>query len=228
MSKWLKHHRILLGLSALVSAILTSGVLVWHESAEPIYRGHCLSEWLDAYDTNLRFEEGDGRRKFNDAEIETALNALGESVLPRLLKWVRAKDFPYQRKANRLLERQRWIRFRFTDAMSKQCLASRGFQFYGCFTKPLQPALIRMTFSRDPDLRDIAYECFYFSRPDRQVFLPVAYRGLKESSVAEMTAQWLVERFPEDAEQAGMRSRFPQFYSVEGEKTNQTSAAKLE
>jgi hypothetical protein len=80
--------------------------------------------------------------------------------------------------------------------------------------------------SRDPNLRDIAYECFYFSRPEKEVFLPVAYRGLKETSVAEMTAQWLVERFPE--EQAGMRSRFPQFYSLEGEEANRTSAAKLE
>jgi hypothetical protein len=134
-------------ITAVAALVIWAGVSLY-QSREPAYRGHFLSEWLDAYDTNLRFEEGDGRRKFSDAEIETALNALGQSALPQLLKWVRAKDFPYQTKVNRLLERQRWIRLRFKDAMSKQCLASRGFQFYGSFTKPLQPALIRMTFSR--------------------------------------------------------------------------------
>lgn len=212
MSQWLKHHRILFGLSLMMSSLVISGLLVWHGSAEPTFGGRGLSEWLDEYDNNLRFEEGDGRRKFSDAEIETALNTIGERAFPQLMKWVRAKDSPYRSKLNSLLDRQHWIRFRFTDAMSRQCLASRGFQFYGSFTKPLQPALIRMTSSRNADLRDIAYECFYFSRPDRSVFLPIALRGLQEPSVAAMTAQWLVERFPEEAEKLRLRNRFPEFY----------------
>lgn len=212
MNKWLKPHRIHFGHAIMLAAIVGSGVLVWHESAEPIYGGHRLSEWLDAYDTNLRFDEEDGRRVFSDTEIDTALNAIGEKALPQLLKWVRAKDLPYQRKLNALLERQPWIRFRPTPAIEKQCLASRGFQFYGSFARTLQPALIRLTFSQDPDLRGIAYECFYFSRPDKEVFLPVAYRGLADRSVADMTAQWLVERFPEEAEKLNIRKRSPQFY----------------
>lgn len=212
MHTWGKHRRIWVTCTMLVCAMMASGILWWQTRAEPSYGGQTLSEWLDAYDTNLRFDEEDGRRRFTDAQIERALQVIGDRAWPQLLKWVRARDLPHQGTLNTWLDRQRWIRFRFIPAIEQQCTASTGFMFYGSRTKPLQRALIRMTYDRDPAQRIIAYECFYFSRPERDVFLPVAIRGLQEPAVAEMTAQWLAERFAEDAERLAIRNRFPHFY----------------
>ncbi len=76
----------------LIAALVIWAAMAVHHTSKPSYQGHRLSEWLDAFDDSLRFDEGDGRRKFSDVEIRTALSAIGDRAFPQLMKWVRAKD----------------------------------------------------------------------------------------------------------------------------------------
>lgn len=203
---------------ALAAALL--GSAVWLQIQEPRHANHSLSEWLDAFDTNIHFpDEQPPRSGLTDEQIETALNAIGERALPYLLKWLQAKDSRFALQANALLEKQNWTHFRFRTAIEKVCLAETGFMAFATEARPVEAALIRLTFSPDADLRGRAFAALYFTRPEREVFLPVAYRGLKEQDpgIQAMSAQWLIERFPEEAEAAGMRQSFPQFYHDEEE-----------
>jgi len=203
------------GVWATVAALATWAAALLYQSREPRCGNHSLSEWVDAYDTNNRFrDEEPPRSGLTDAQIESALGTIGEKAVPHLLRWAQAKDSPVKLKLNALLDRQRWIRFRFARAIDLHCLAASGFMYYGSTARAAQPTLIKMSLSRDPSLKLMGYEAFYFTLPNKEIFLPVAYRGLKEQDpdIQEMTAQRLVERFPAEAERAGMRSRFPQFY----------------
>lgn len=152
--------------------------MVWLNIQEPHHANHSLSEWLDASNGNLHFpDEQPPRSGFTDEEIEAALHAIGERALPHLMKWLQAKDSRLLLQANALLDRQNWIDFRFRRAMEKVCLAGTGFMAFAMDARPVEPALIRLTFSPDADMRGLAFQALYFTRPEREVFLPVVYRG---------------------------------------------------
>jgi hypothetical protein len=207
-------------LISIVSAAVIWAAISLCQMREPAYGKHLLSEWLDAYDTNLRFaDEVPTRSGFTDEQIDEALNDIGENAFPQLLRWLQARDSPLKLKINSLLGGQPWIRFRFEAAIARQCLAETGFIYYGPSAKAARPTLIQMTLSKDPNERDLGYEGFFFTRPEAHDFLPVAYRALEEPDpdTRAMAAQWTVERFPEEAEGLGLRSRFPQFYSLPDE-----------
>ncbi len=180
---------------AVLSAI--SKLHLSYQSEEPINKNHRLSEWLAAYRGNLSFPDKERSPGFTDEQVEKALDAIGEKAWPFLIKWL-------------------------MEDTSTALRAIDGFLYYGPTTAPLQPALIQMTFSKDPSFRDSGYEAFYFSQPDKDVFLPVAYRGLRESDSGHraMTAQWFIQRFTTEADKAGLRRQYPQFYSVLDEQTN--------
>jgi hypothetical protein len=221
-------HIVALALATVIAVFVLWTALLSYQSQEPRYANHRLSEWVDAFDTNQRFsDEISPRSGFTDEEIHKALDAIGEKACPFLMKWLQEKPSPLKDKLNNFLNYHAWthfIHFRFSP--SRVSLAESGFQYYGTVTKTLQPRLIRMTLSQDADRRLCGYEAFYFSRPDKDVFLAVAYRGLSESDsgIRTMTAQWLVERFPEEAERAGVRHQYPQYYSLANEQTNAASS----
>ncbi|MGO8930967.1 MAG: hypothetical protein ACLQU3_29275 [Limisphaerales bacterium] len=173
-----------------------------YQSEEPIYENHRLSEWLAAYRGNLSFPDKQRSFGFTDDQVEKALDAIGEKAFPFLMRWLQG------------------------DLTYANFLAITGFQYYGPITKKLQPALIQMTLSKDSSLRDSGYEAFYFSQPDKDVFLPVAYRGLRDpdAGIRGMTAQWLIQRFAEEADKAGLRQQYPQFYSIVDQQTNNASS----
>ncbi len=213
----------------LAGCVLAVGMLVWLVFAatpadEPSWKGRSLSKWLDAYDCNLRFDPGDGRRSgFSDAEIEQALNGIGLAALPMMYDWLTMKPSRWKEWGNRQLNRAHWIQFRLKDdAPDWQGRAETGFMYYGTNAQPLLPKLLQLSHSRDPELRMVAYEAAFFTRPDREIFLPLATQALKEKDAGDqgMAAQWMVQRFPDDAEKAGLRSRFLIFY--ENQATNKT------
>ena len=95
---------------------------------------------------------------------------------------------------------------------------------YGTDAQPLLPELIELSHSRDANVRALAYEGAFFTRPPREIFLPLAARALEEQdwNVRAMAAQWLRERFPADAELLGLGSRLPA-QVAENPATNPTS-----
>ncbi len=198
------------------------------QPAEPVWRGHALSQWLDAYDSNLRFTDDRAPRSgFSDEEIEQALISIGDRAFPFLIKWLPIKtDNGWRWHVDAWLFRTGLLRF-FSDvpeAKDWQGRAINGFMFYGTNALPLLPDVDRLTRSHDADTRMVAYEAAFFSRPPKELFLPIADRALKENDTnyQAMAAQWMIERFPEEADKRGLRSRYSQFFEdlATGNKTN--------
>ena len=186
-----------LGSLSMISAVVLWAASSLFQSREPVYQNRRLSEWLDAYSSNLSFtDEQPPRSGFKDEQIFEALNAIDLKALPHLLRWVQARDSQLSKKLNAMLGRQPWIRFRFAAAIEQQCLAERGFMFYGPSARAVRPTLKKMTLSEDPRERDLGYEGFFFTRPEAHEFLPVAYRALREpdTNTQAMAAQWIIER----------------------------------
>jgi hypothetical protein len=211
--------RVLLGL-VLVGAIAACLAVHYGPPREPVWKGYRLSEWLDAFDNHLRFEEGHGlRSKLTDHEINEALDGIGKRALPTLLAWLKAKPGFLEKQLNPLLCRQRWTQFRFKTALAQRCCAETGFLRFATVAQPLLPELLRLSLSPDPDMRSGAYEAAFFTRPPRDIFLPLAARALEDKAAGcdAMAAQWMKQRFPEEAQQAGLQQRFPQFFQHQAE-----------
>jgi hypothetical protein len=207
-------------LLALAGCGLVVGLLIWVVLAamptrEPSWKGHRLSEWIDAFDSHGRFDDGDYRRSaFSDEEIDRALRGIGPAGLPSLGYWLTAKPGWLKLRLNQQLQRQHWILFRLGDDRDLQILAETGFLAYGTNAQPLLPVLIKLSHNRDSELRMAAYGAAFSIRPDKEIFLSLAFRALKEEDkhIQAMAAQWMVERFPDEAEKSGLPSRFPIFF----------------
>jgi len=198
--------RVCLGCALVLSVFIC---LVTKVRPEPTWNGQRLSEWLAAYDSHSRFDEGDGRRsRFADAEIEQALDKIGPAALPFLRQWLTAKPSRVKMWLNRALSFQSATSFR-CDQTDWQSIAEIGFMAYSADAQPLLPELIELSQSMDLDCRTLAYEAAFFTRPPREIFLPLATRALSEESggIRAMAAQWLRERFPADVEQVELAAR---------------------
>jgi len=200
----------------LVSVLAVFGLLFWLGFAtwppsEPVWNGRPLSEWLAAYDSRLRFDEGDGRRsQLSDEEIEQALDGIGSAALPFLRQWLTAKASRGKMYVNLLLSYQSLTSFR-CEQPNWQGVALTGFMAYGADAQPLLPELIELSRSKDFENRVLAYEAAFFTLPPREIFLPLVTRALEEqdAGVRAMATQWLVERFPTDAEQIELNESVP-------------------
>lgn len=165
--------------------------------SDPAWRGHRLSEWLTAWESNLRFaDEQPSRSGFSDAEIEAALDALETQALPVCVAWLQVS-----RESDR-------------EGVGFQSLAVSGFQYYGTNMLPYWAAVESLTHSQDRDVKLAAYEAAFFSRPPKEQLFPLVERIFREEPAEyhELAAQWLMERFPEEAARRGLREKFPQFY----------------
>ena len=87
-----------------------------------------------------------------------------------------------------------------------------GFGILGSDAKPAWPALIQWTSSPDFYLRYFAFTCLSKSRPDEATFLPVLLRLIHDPdrNIQEAAARVLHNRFPKDAETAGVYKTFPE------------------
>jgi hypothetical protein len=185
------------------------------QPGEPVWRGRFLSQWLDDFCTNLSFpDETPPRSGFSDEEIEHALNSIGDGALPFLIKWLKIKsDNGWRFQVNLWLYKTGLLRF-FHDvpqAADWQERAVDGFLYYGTNTLPLLNEVDKLTRSHDADMRMVAYEAAFFSRPPKALFIPIADRALKEKDSGDqaMAAQWMGERFPDEADKRGLRSPIP-------------------
>ncbi len=207
LARWI----LIVCLGALVVALCLNPRL----RPEPSWKGHSLSEWLDAWDTNLRWpDENPPRSGFTDEQIDEAVQGIGDRALPFLIKWLQAKPGMLETRLSPLLARQQWIRYRFLSADERQRVACNGFQCYATNAQSLLPELIKLRHSQDRSLRVMAYQSAFFTRPPKEIFLPLADQALQDRAAdcEDMAVQWMVERFPEEAEKRNLRSRFPGYY----------------
>ena len=203
----------------MLTGFVTLAGVLWFSGrspVEPIWNGHRLSDWLEMYDTSLRFEIGDGRHpKLTDEEIEEALDGIGTNALPFLQRWLAAKPERTRPWLNSQLAKLDWVRFRFVvDDTRYDCIAVTGFQYYAETAQPLLWWLVKLSNSRNAHTRMLAYEAAFFARPPKQDFLALADRALQDRAArCEATAaQWMMERFPEEAVKRDLNWRFGQVY----------------
>jgi hypothetical protein len=124
----MKLRNLLILVVAALAGVVALGYLL---PGEPYWKGRPLSAWIEAFDTNLRFpDDGPLRSGFSDEEIEQALEGIGPRALPSLLEWTKAKPGHLGDRLNALLDRERWIRFRFVSVARRHSWAGTGFQAY--------------------------------------------------------------------------------------------------
>jgi hypothetical protein len=73
----------------------------------------------------------------------------------------------------------------------------------------LLPWLIRLSHNPDPDVRMSAYVAAFFVQPPEDVFLPLADRAMRDTAAGcgQAAAQWMTQRFPEQARKRGLPVR---------------------
>lgn len=216
-------------IAALIFLVLLSAIWLGDQyslSNEPVWGGHSLSQWLDAYRTNLSFpDETPPRSGFSDEEIGWALNGIGDRAFPFMLNWLTIKhDYNWRWTVDAWLFRTGLSRYfhNVPEAQNWQGRATDGFMFYNTNAQQLLPALVKLTHSSDEDVRLCAYESAFSTRPSKEVFLPLTDRVLREERPAcqGFAAQWMAQRFPEEADKRSLRSRYPQLFMLQTQPAN--------
>ena len=105
---------------------------------EPRYQGRKLTEWLG----DMEFSDAGG---YLSASATKAIRAMGTNALPYLLWMVESeKDSPSKNRANRLLEKQSVIKFRFTSYSYSCGPGASGFAPLGETAAPAVPRLMKL------------------------------------------------------------------------------------
>ena len=79
-------------------------------------------------------------------------------------------------------------------------------------SKPAWPGLVQLTYDKDENVRYSALCCLSAFKADKETYLPVLTRLVNDPSLLIKThaAFDLSDRFPEEAEKAGVYERFPE------------------
>jgi hypothetical protein len=192
---------------AIIVIVLLVGWLVVHLTLnrEPRYQGRGLSRWLVDYDRAFMFQlAGSGDVPDASAVLVASTNALrhiSTNAIPFLLEKLTAKDNAVKKRLNSRLDKQAWIRFRFTDQL---VLAQSGFRLLGNEAVMATPALARLTQHPDPDVRSAAVCSLYSIKPERETLLPILLKTLHDPypQVSQPSAVFLNKLYPEEAEKA--------------------------
>jgi hypothetical protein len=150
------HHPVLARATvkpaAIAAAILmTVGVAIVIEEtgAEPAFKGHRLSFWLEQYTSHPAGRE----------PATTAIRAMGTNALPVLLTMLAARDSPMKLQVLRLSHQQSL--FHLTTARQYHLMARNGFHVLGRTALPALPALAKLSNDADEDIRKSALYSYY-------------------------------------------------------------------
>jgi hypothetical protein len=201
-----KRFRIIfLLMFALLAGMLS---LYVHHNREPSYQGRTLTRWLEV------FHKASDDPLANEAILNASTNAvrqIGTNAIPFLLKKVASREWVFRGRVESLLERQSLIHFHFARPDYKNVLGMSGFIILGKDAKSAVPELIML--SKDPDdvARFFALDSLGAIESDKETLLPVLLRLLHDQRhlITYKSARLLSERFPEEAEQAGVYTNFP-------------------
>jgi hypothetical protein len=218
----------------LILALLLAGMAVvalWFSRSlqrEPTWNDRPLSAWLDTYYCSIHFDPGDSRYPpYSDRQIAEALDGIGTNALPFLKAWLVARPSSTARWLKiHLSDRLPGINFGFpTDEADYEMLAETGFQYYGSTARSLWPWLKELSQNSNPKTRMVAYEAAFFTRPEKEDFLWLADRALRDTAAGcEATAaQWMAERFPDEARKCDLPRRFPEFFTKEADHSEKKS-----
>jgi hypothetical protein len=217
-----------------LAAVLVLGWLAFHFSRpkEPSYQGRSLTQWLKEYDFNSRIRAGiytESKMK----EPEQAVRAIGTNGIPTLLRLLTAKDPPGMWELQTFLHRIGiWVRL--CNTTEKVQFACNGFMILGRQAQPAVPALVHIaiteTWYSAERGRPLAYACLLMVEPDKKIIVPLLLKEFNQSNqtVARHAGYILAIDYEQDAEQAGVYKKFPQYNQWRrGHSTNAPSSENL-
>jgi HEAT repeat protein len=139
-------------IAILILIVALAGVIGWlgwqvlvKPSAEPVYKGKRLSEWLkplfymETRSPAIWTAEATRQRMANEAVLQAGTNAI-----PTLLRLLQAKDSPLKTKLLRLVAKQHVIEFDYTPACAWNNEAELRFEQLGPCAQSAVPALIEI------------------------------------------------------------------------------------
>jgi len=196
---------------SIVATVILFGVLaiIIYRSREPRYQGRTLSAWID-----------EGRKSSRgQPSWETARNAVRQmapEVFPFLMEDIQAVDWPSKKNLIAWLKRHPSLPLKIRSAKDRHGQANFAFQLLGGTAKPVQPALLKLTYAQDAETRECAFHCLVASRPDKETIMPVFLRLIHDpdTSVQRNAALSFCIWYRQDAEAAGVYKMFPEFLKL--------------
>jgi HEAT repeat protein len=177
-------------------------------SREPAYQGKSLSVWLRQFE-EAKVNSPTSRYHLSPTEFQAqfvepthdALRHMGTNALPRLLSLLRAQNSPLQQRAEALLGRLPFIRWRPPSQELRRSMALSGFSALGTNAQPAVPALIALLNNKDGEIRKYAAWCLGSVGPAAEQAVPALIQHLADldSAVGESAESSLgrIHRKPE-------------------------------
>src|SRR5580765_1343386 len=139
----MRKRRVYLGLVILAVAgvvgLIVAGAVRERDSAEPVYKGRKLSEWV--------MELPPEPTTYGRSEAEVALREIGTNALPYLLKWISYEPAPWRLKiyeiAGKVLTRGPNVLFQDRKMLRASCVV-RAFGTAGLQGEGIRKELTRM------------------------------------------------------------------------------------
>lgn len=196
-------------------AVIVIGVvaITFFRTREPRYQGRTLSEWVESAEeyseTDLQWQNA-----------SHAVKQMASNAIPILLDWVRSEDSPVREKVIVWINQKVPLRSHVKLAFQWHYAAMTGFALLGNEAQPAWPALVKLTSSANEQVQIYAFSCLTSSKADRTSMLTALTHLLHDSGeiVQFNAATEFSERFPQEAEAAGVYEMFP---NLKGSRTNQ-------
>lgn len=111
-------------------------------SREPVYEGKTLTEWLEVVESET--QDSDSSDINTNTPAAKAIRLMGAGAVPHLLRHMRDRDTPTNRKVNRLLRKIPLVDWKIATYTPYQWEAAVAFHFLGPVGEPAIPELAVM------------------------------------------------------------------------------------
>lgn len=209
---------------AFILAVFCAVGLVLYHHHQPAYRGRGLLGWI---------QQAQSASDENTAQWQEATHAvqqIGPKAIPYLLELASARDSKLKTRLLKWTELHPKLRFLLKPARELHEYAYIGFSLLGDKARPAWPVFVQWTGDPDPlrRMRGLAY--LAWSHPDRETYLPVFLRLIKDSdqTVQTMAIDLFRAHFPDDAKAVGVYGPDTQIANplASAATTNKTGAVK--
>lgn len=209
----MKQPRLIL---IVIGVLVLGALLVLAWPSGPSYHGRSLEWWIKRHD----YLENSSRVRTSREDLEKAehaIKSMGTKAVPALVRWMQTPenaqpDSRFKSKINALLDKQRFIPFRFEEPApyDKWSIATAGFYFLGNDAMTAIPELTRLLNSTSDLQRIFAFRSILMIASDKRVLLPIIVQSLQRKDDLRVRAAFYIhETHPEQAQALGVYEILP-------------------